>query len=86
MAGSPAVAYNIDFAVEDMVETGVTGSLLDRGDWEEMGRAASRLLDDPSEFARQSVAIRERAERLTNEEQLYAHEHAAFDRLLGPPL
>jgi glycosyltransferase involved in cell wall biosynthesis len=83
MAGSPAIAYNIDSACEEMVETGVTGALIEPKDWKSMGEAASRILSDPAEYRRLSIAIRERAVRLTDEQALYAHEHSVFDRLLS---
>lgn len=83
MAGCPAIAYNCDSAVAELVETGVTGTLLDPLDWEGMGRAATDLFDDPRARQRQGAAIRARAERITDEKILYAHEHRAFDRLLA---
>jgi len=83
MAGCPAIAYDCDSAVNEMVETGKTGTVIEPGDWAAMGRAASALFDDPAELARQSAAIRERAVRLTDEQALYAHEHSVFDRLLS---
>lgn len=81
MAGCPAIAYDCDSAVTEMIETGMTGMVLEPGDWRGMGKAASELLADPATCERLSKAIRERAERLTDEQTLYAHEHAVFDRL-----
>jgi len=84
MGGCPAAAYDCDSSIADLVETGVTGWLLELGDWKGMGQAAHRLLSDPALYKRMSKAMRKRAENLTDEKVLYAHEHAAFDRLLGP--
>jgi glycosyltransferase involved in cell wall biosynthesis len=83
MAGCPAIAYDCDSAVNEMIQDGVTGWILPRGDWEGMGRAASDLLNDPDEYRRLSDAIRRNAELLTDERRLYAHEEAAFERLLA---
>jgi glycosyltransferase involved in cell wall biosynthesis len=83
MGGCPAVAYDCDSSIAELVETGLTGWLLELGDWQGMGQAANRLLSDPLLYRRMSKAIRKRAEGLADEEALYAREHAAFDRLLG---
>ena len=77
--GEPVAAL----AGSEMIQDGVTGWILPRGDWEGMGRAASDLLNDPGEYRRLSDAIRRNAELLTDERQLYAHEEAAFERLLA---
>jgi len=84
MAGCPAIAYDCDSSIAEVVETGVTGILLENGDWNSMGRAASELLADPALYRRLSQAIRDRAEQLTDETMLYTREHLAFDRLLEP--
>jgi glycosyltransferase involved in cell wall biosynthesis len=84
MAGCPAIAYDCDSSIAEVVETGVTGMLLEPGDWHGMGRAASELLGDRARYRRYSQAIRGRAEQLTDEDAIYAREHAAFDRLLEP--
>ena len=84
MAGCPAIAYDCDSSIAEVVETGVTGILLENGDWNGMGRAASELLADPALYRRFSQAIRDRAEQLTDETMLYTREHLAFDRLLEP--
>jgi glycosyltransferase involved in cell wall biosynthesis len=83
LAGCPAVAYDCDSAVAELVETGVTGTLLKPLDWKGMGHAAADLFDDPIALQRQGQAIRSRAEWITDEKALYAHEHRVFDRLLA---
>jgi len=83
MGGAPAVAYGVDASISEVVENDVTGYLVELGEWKAMGEAASRILSDKVMFERMSKAIRQRAEQLTDEGALYAHEAAAFDRLLG---
>jgi glycosyltransferase involved in cell wall biosynthesis len=83
MAGCPAIAYDCDSAVGELVETGVTGALIQPRDWQAMGKAAAALLGDPQTRRRLGKAMRARAEQVTDEKALYAHEHAVFDRLIG---
>jgi glycosyltransferase involved in cell wall biosynthesis len=83
MAGSPAVAYDCDTSVTELIETGVTGVVVPTREWKAMGKAASELLSDPAKLERLSTAIRRRAEAITDLAALYAQEHAAFDQLLG---
>jgi len=83
MGGCPALAYDCDTAIADLVETNVTGELLKPRDWKSMGRAASEILADQALYSRLSQAIRTRAETITDEQALFAHEHAAFDRMFS---
>ncbi|QIL02429.1 glycosyltransferase [Sphingomonas sinipercae] len=83
MAGCPAVAYNYDSAMADLVITGETGVLLSPGDWGAMGREASKLLSDPAKMRSLSTAMRARAEAVCDEQAAYAHEAATYDRLIA---
>jgi glycosyltransferase involved in cell wall biosynthesis len=83
MAGAPPVAYDLDSSVADLVESGVTGELIAPGDWQAMGRAASRILSDPKERKRLGKAIRERAQFLSDPEQIYAVERAAYEGVIA---
>lgn len=83
MAGCPAIAYDCDSSISDLVESGVTGELVEPKNWRAMGIAASELLSDPAKCRRYSEAIRSRAEQITDETALYRHEHAAYDALFA---
>lgn len=82
MAGAPPVAYDLDSSISDLVESGVTGELVEPRDWRRMGEAASAILSDPSLRTRYSKAVRKRAEFLSDRERLFGIEHQAFEKLL----
>lgn len=83
MAGAPPVAYDYDSSIADLVESGVTGELIAPGDWQAMGRAASRILSDPKERKRLGEAVRERAQFLSDPARLYAIEAKAYESVIA---
>ncbi|GAB6936557.1 glycosyltransferase [Isoptericola variabilis] len=65
-AGTPVVAYDCLYGPATLIEDGVTGRLLDRGDREGVARAVVELLRDPDRAAAMGATARERvAERYT---------------------
>lgn len=83
MAGAPAVAYDIDSQVAELVVPGRTGELVPYGDWRALGQAASRLLDDAPRLKSMSLKMRKLAEELTDEHAIYRHEAQAYERMFG---
>jgi glycosyltransferase involved in cell wall biosynthesis len=83
MAGAPPVAYDCDSSVSDLVESGVTGELIEPRDWRRMGEAASSILSDPKLRSRYAKAVRARAEYLSDRKRLFGIERQAFEQLLS---
>jgi glycosyltransferase involved in cell wall biosynthesis len=75
-AGRPVVAYR-GGAMAEIIEDGVTGRLVPRGDIEELTRTVLELLDDEDRARRMGVAARERAERLFDYRTM-AHQYLAL--------
>ena len=61
-AGRPVVGYRVG-GLPEIIEDGVNGRLVPRGNVEELARAVRELLDDEAEARRMGQAARERVER-----------------------
>lgn len=61
--GKPVVGFRVG-ALPEVVEDGVTGILVEPGNWKELAKAAARLLEDDKLRARMGAKGRERVERL----------------------
>ena len=83
MSGAPPVAYDIDSSIADLVESDVTGFLIEQGNWRAMGQAALRIIQDPALRQRLSIAVRSRAEALTDLGTIVAAEEAAYRPLIA---
>ncbi len=83
MSGAPPIAYDIDSSISDLVESDVTGFLIQQGDWQAMGEAALAVMQDPALRQRLSTAIRSRAEALTDSDTIVAAEQAAYRPLIA---
>jgi poly(glycerol-phosphate) alpha-glucosyltransferase len=81
MGGAPAIAYDGDSQVAELVVSGETGWLVPFGDHVAMGRAGVRILDHLDERHRMGEAMRRHAARLADPATVYANEHAGFDTL-----
>jgi glycosyltransferase involved in cell wall biosynthesis len=81
-AGKPVVATRVG-SVPEQVEHGVTGFLVDPGDWQTLGDRIAELLEDRALAARMGQAGRARVEeRYTIDRMVQGHEHL-FERLLA---
>lgn len=78
---APIVAYDIDWQGE-LIETGVTGELVPHRDWEAMGAAVLRYLEDPAYARRMGKAARERARAMLDPLKLDEHEQLEYEALL----
>jgi glycosyltransferase involved in cell wall biosynthesis len=83
LGAAPIVAYDVDWQGE-IIRTGETGELVACGDWEQMARAISRLIDDPA-YAR-GLGSRVRAElmEMMDPEKADRAQAEVYDRLLNP--
>jgi glycosyltransferase involved in cell wall biosynthesis len=81
MGGAPAIAYDVDSQVAELVVSGETGWLVPFGDHEAMGKAGIHMLDHPDETRRMGSTMRRHAARLADPATVYANEHAGFDTL-----
>jgi phosphatidylinositol alpha-1,6-mannosyltransferase len=79
--GLAVVASDVD-GLREVVEDGVTGTLVPYGDTAEMADAVARLLLVPEERARMGAEGRRRAERLFSRE-VFAERHLSLYRALG---
>lgn len=61
-SGTPVVAYDCLYGPATLIEDGITGRLLDRGDREGVARAVVELLRDPDRAAEMGRAARQRIE------------------------
>jgi len=82
LGGSPIVAFDRDWQAE-FVEDGVNGFIVPFLDHETLADRALRLISDPELKERMAAASRERALDFADTDRIYAHEHAAYDRLLA---
>jgi glycosyltransferase involved in cell wall biosynthesis len=83
MAGAPAIAYDMDSQIADLVVSGVTGELVRYKDWRAMGDAAIRLLDDPDRLAEMRRAMLLHARALTDEAAIHRVEVDAYEAMLA---
>lgn len=83
LGGAPAIAYDADSQVSELVETGRTGVLVPFHDVEGLGRGGVALLDDPEETRAMGRRMRRHAMALTDPDTVYAREHRIFDELFA---
>jgi glycosyltransferase involved in cell wall biosynthesis len=81
LGAAPIVAYDVDWQGE-IVETGVTGILVPRGDVGGLAQGAVALVADPVRAKTLGRNIRERALGLLDQEALDQHEREQYSRLL----
>lgn len=82
LGGAPAVAYDIDAQISELVEDRITGYLVPFADMDAMAAAAIRILDQPNDAREMGRSIRERALEITDPRVNEANEHAAFAELI----
>lgn len=83
LGGAPAVAYDIDAQISELVEDGVTGYLIPFADVDGLAAGIIRILDRPQDAAKMGRAIRKRALEIANPEANEAIEHEAFDAIIA---
>jgi len=69
LAGCPAVAYDVDWHSE-IVRPGITGTLVEYLNYEELGHAALKLLSHDELISRMSQKIKEHAQDIANPKAL----------------
>jgi glycosyltransferase involved in cell wall biosynthesis len=82
LGGSPPVGYDRDWQPE-FIEDGVNGFIVADHDWRAMADRLLRIVRDPALRGRLSKAIRERAMRQVDPDQVRRLEKDAFDKVLG---
>jgi glycosyltransferase involved in cell wall biosynthesis len=82
LAGIPIIAYDIDWQGE-LIETGVTGELVEDRNWLQMADAVERVLTDPAHARRIGEAVRRRALAMMDPERLDQHERDTYTRMLS---
>ena len=81
LAGARIVAYDIDWQGE-MIESGVTGELVQHKDWMQMADAADKILKDPAYAKNIGDAVRVRALVMMDPDLLDEHERITYSTLL----
>jgi len=82
LGGSPPVGYDRDWQPE-FIEDGVNGFIVADHDWRAMADRLLRIVRDPALRGRLSKAIRERAMRQVDPDEVRRLEKDAFDKVLG---
>jgi glycosyltransferase involved in cell wall biosynthesis len=82
LAGAPTVAYDVDWQRE-LIETDVTGILVEYRNHAAMAAATARLLCDPKLARRLAENLRRRALAMLDPEKLTKHEQQEYARLLS---
>lgn len=80
LGGAPIVAYDLDWQ-DELVESGVTGELVEFRDRRAFADATARLLSDPAYAKSMGAAVRERALEMLDPVRLNQHERAEYQRL-----
>ena len=83
LGGSPPVGYDRDWQSE-FIEDGVNGFLVPDHDYRSMAGRLLRIVRDPGLKERLSTAIRERALRQMDPDEVRRLEKEAFDKVLRP--
>ncbi len=81
LAGLPIVAYDRDWQAEFVGKHGA-GVIVPYRDWEEMGRAALKIVQDPEAAKQMADASRRAGMEACDIEKMYAHEKREFEKLL----
>lgn len=81
LAGARIVAYDIDWQRE-MIESGVTGELVQHKDWMQMANATDKILNDPPYAKTIGDALRTRALLMMDPNKLDEHERKTYSTLL----
>lgn len=81
LAGLPIVAYDRDWQV-DFVEKNGSGIIVPFRNWKKMAEAAIRIIKDPDEKFRMSLASRKAGLEIADTQKLFEHEWEEFDKLL----
>jgi glycosyltransferase involved in cell wall biosynthesis len=82
LGGSPPVGYDRDWQGE-FIEDGINGYLVPDHDYRAMADRLLRIVRDPQLRKRFSVAIRQRALRQMDPDEVRRLENEAFDKVLG---
>jgi glycosyltransferase involved in cell wall biosynthesis len=81
LAGAKIVAYDIDWQGE-MIESGVTGELVQHKDWMQMANAAEKILKNPTYAKTIGNAVRARAKVMMDPDLLDEHERMTYSMML----
>ena len=82
LAGVPLIAYDVDWH-DELVETGVTGELVEHQDHEALARAAERVLGDPDYAAKLGRNARARVLDMMDPAKNDAQQRAEYLELLA---
>ncbi|HNJ94410.1 MAG TPA: glycosyltransferase, partial [Ferruginibacter sp.] len=82
LAGLPIVAYDRDWQHEFVTRYGA-GIVVPFRDWQKMGEAAIRLIQNPEETKKIAEASRRTGIDACDNEKLFGHERREFDKLLN---
>ena len=83
LAGSPIVAYDIDWQSE-VIETGITGELVPSLDYSIMADAIQKILKDEKYALMIGSNVRERMFKMMNPEAINQMQIDIYEKLLGP--
>lgn len=83
LGGSPPVGYDRDWQAE-FIEDGVNGFIVPDHDYQAMAERLLRIVRNPDLRDRLSKAIRQRALRQMDPDEVRRLEKEAFDKVLGP--
>lgn len=82
LAGRPIVAYDRDWQYDFITKNGA-GIVVPFRDWQKMGEAAIRLIQNPEETKKIAEASRRTGIDACDNEKLFGHERREFDKLLN---
>jgi glycosyltransferase involved in cell wall biosynthesis len=85
LAGARVVAYDIDWQRE-MIESGVTGELVQHKDWMQMANATDKILKSPPYAKSIGDALRKRALLMMDPDKLDEHERNTYSIILDGSL
>ena len=81
LGAAPIVAYDIDWQSE-LIESGVTGELVEFGDWEALSDATVKFLKDRSYARKMGDQVRLRALEMMDPVKLNQHEINQYEKLI----
>jgi glycosyltransferase involved in cell wall biosynthesis len=84
LGAAPVVAYDIDWH-SDLIESGVTGELVEYMDHVGLADGLQKVIEDPDYGRRVGIALRDRTLRVLDPERVDAEQLSAYQELLSLP-
>lgn len=85
LGAAPIAAYDIDWQAE-VVESGVTGELVDFGDWQALAEVTLKMLNDRAYARQMGDNVRARVLEMMDPVKLNQHEINHYEQLISYPL